>query len=589
VTINASGPIGLGSIGVAGASIEAEVGYVDATVITMNDYAVRALGQTYTNASAISFSTLLGKTYPTYAVSPSASSVNEGVSVNFTITTTNIPAGYTLYWTILGGTGIAAADFSGGALSGSFAVITGGVNTLTITPLLDMVTEGNETFQVQVRTVSIAGTIVATSSVVTVVDMIPTFAISTPAAINEGSAATFTVTTTNVPDGTILYYSTAGTVVAADFTDATLTGSFTITSNTGTITRTALADNLTEGAENFTISVRTGSTAGTVVATSGSVTINDTSITIAGQVLHVGYDSLGTDGGALLSWVVPNGVTSISVVCIGGGGGGPYTSATTNGGGSAGGGGGGLAYVNNITVTPGETITLRAGNGGAPSASPGTVQAGLGGYSQIYRPATPTTYLVRAGGGAGGIRNTTASAVSLGGAGGTPLVGTGGTGGNGGGGLNGNNTISSTFDQGGGGGAGGYSGAGGRGGGYLTSAIVVPVAGSGGGGGGGGDKQSTGGTVSAPSLTNNYPGIGGGASPLGLSTSGAAGTNSGAGVAGNGTDGGGGGGAYLYGAGGAAIPTPSGSAAGRGGYAGCIRVIWPGNTRQFPSTGTADQ
>jgi hypothetical protein len=66
---------------------------------------------------------------------------------------------------------------------------------------------------------------------------------------------------------------------AGDF--GTSSGSFTITSNTGSFSVTPTADVTTEGAETFTVSVRSGSTSGTILATSGSVTINDTSLTPA--------------------------------------------------------------------------------------------------------------------------------------------------------------------------------------------------------------------------------------------------------------------------------------------------------------------
>ena len=58
------------------------------------------------------------------------------------------------------------------------------------------------------------------------------------------------------------------------------------------------------------------------------------------------------------SWTVPDDVTSISVVCVGGGGSGQPDHD------GASGSGGGLAYKNNITVTPGETVTVVVGGGG---------------------------------------------------------------------------------------------------------------------------------------------------------------------------------------------------------------------------------
>lgn len=60
------------------------------------------------------------------------------------------------------------------------------------------------------------------------------------------------------------------------------------------------------------------------------------------------------------NWTVPDGVTSICIVCIGAGGGGDATSGDT-----VGGGGGALAYRNNIAVTPGQQLPYTVGAAGA--------------------------------------------------------------------------------------------------------------------------------------------------------------------------------------------------------------------------------
>lgn len=103
----------------------------------------------------------------------------------------------------------------------------------------------------------------------------PTYAVAAAGgatSVNEGSSLTFNVTTTNITNGTTLYWTSSNTT---DF--ATTSGSFTITSNAGSFSVTPTADLTTEGAETFTVSVRTTSTAGTIVATSATITINDTS------------------------------------------------------------------------------------------------------------------------------------------------------------------------------------------------------------------------------------------------------------------------------------------------------------------------
>jgi hypothetical protein len=114
---------------------------------------------------------------------------------------------------------------------------------------------------------------------------IPTYAITgSPTVVNEGSSVTFTIVTTNVGNGTILYWTTnapdgeLNTPSAGDFTDNTTEGSVTINSNAGSFIRTLVEDSATEGDEVFVIKLRQDSTSGAVLATSNIVIIGDTSL-----------------------------------------------------------------------------------------------------------------------------------------------------------------------------------------------------------------------------------------------------------------------------------------------------------------------
>jgi hypothetical protein len=99
--------------------------------------------------------------------------------------------------------------------------------------------------------------------------------------VNEGSTLTFTVITTNVTNGTVLYYTMSGAAVDGDFNDGYNYGSVIINNNTGTITKVIKADLITEGAETFNLALRTNSLSGPVVFTTSTITINDTSVTPA--------------------------------------------------------------------------------------------------------------------------------------------------------------------------------------------------------------------------------------------------------------------------------------------------------------------
>ena len=83
------------------------------------------------------------------------------------------------------------------------------------------------------------------------------------------------------------------------------------------------------------------------------------------------------------SWTVPAGVTSISAVAVSGGGGGPRGGCDFGG---QGGTGGSLFYKNNISVTPGETLTIVVGAGGSGGTINGVGTSG--GASSITRSGT---------------------------------------------------------------------------------------------------------------------------------------------------------------------------------------------------------
>ena len=255
---------------------------------------------------------------PTYSVAAQggATSVNEGSTLTFDVATSNVTDGTTLYWSVSN-----AGDFA--TSTGSFN-ITSSAGTIDITPTADATTEGAETFTVSVRTGSVSGTVVATSNAITINDTSqtpgPTYSIATAGnvtSIDEGSSLTFNVTTTNVADATTLYYTLTN---AGDF--ATSSGSFTITANAGSFSVLPTADTTTEGAETFEAQIRTDSVGGTIVVTSSSITINDTSLTAdptysvvpqnnatnvdEGTTLLMNVTTTNVDDATTLYWTVTN-------------------------------------------------------------------------------------------------------------------------------------------------------------------------------------------------------------------------------------------------------------------------------------------
>lgn len=207
----------------------------------------------------------------------------------------------------------------------------------------------------------------------------PVYSVSpSTSSVNEGSSVTFTVTTSNVSDGTTLYWSlntVSGTINTSDFTGAAVTGSFSISSNTGSVALTLANDVTTEGSESFQLQVRTGSTSGTIVATSSTVTIGDTSLTsisaTGGTVSTPGdgfkYHAFTSTGPS--SFVVnsaPAG-SNITVLIVGGGGSG------SGGWGGSGGGAGGVLYSTSYPTPVGTyPVVVGSGKNNSSQNNPGT-------------------------------------------------------------------------------------------------------------------------------------------------------------------------------------------------------------------------
>jgi hypothetical protein len=285
---------------------------------------------------------------------------------------------------------------------------------------------------------------------------------------------------------------------------------------------------------------------------STSETSGGTSATSSPTTMQAEYTTPGS-----YMWTAPAGVTTVSVLAIGGGGAG---GSSVRGGG--GGGGGGLGYRNDVNVTPGNTYRVKVGTGGVG----GTNSAGGNGEDSYFKDAATVVGMGGQGGRGGGNSN------SYDGGNGGNHTGSGGNGGDGG----------RSFGEvsGGGGGAGGYAGVGGEGG---FGGIVAGASGTG-GSASGGSSSGFFGFTSAQS--------GGGVGIYGQGTSGTTpGTGGSGGTNGSpaltnclsGNTGG------TFGGGGAGQGDNSVASPGCNGGGGAVRIIWPGNERQFPSTRTVDE
>ena len=408
--------------------------------------------------------------------------------------------------------------------------------------------------------------------------------------------------------------ATSSTVVSVSFSAPACNGHLTIDyyqaiSSPGCFTATGSSPISVTGlsaSTSYTFRVRAHNSKGygCYSSASGSVT---TQVAPSSQ----SYTTPGT-----YTWVAPDRVTNVSVVAVGGGAGGGGTrsySCCTCGGYGYGqypgqsGGGGGLAWINNYSVTPGNsyTVVVGAGGTGQPPAARGLTYYGcvvpVGGSSYFVNNTTVK------GGGAG--RNSNCTIYACGGLGGhaaatgcipcriglaaysgrSGLSGGGGSAGNGsglgGGGAGGygstcyvgwggdgcrggcgGGTYKNTAQNGGGGGGGSYIGPGAQGSGYPY-----------GGGGGGGVGVSNGKGCSG--FSGNFQA---GSTAITYGGKGSGGCNGGIAQYLNGSNGG------LYGGGGGAAGFSNypGFLTGNGGNGanGVVRIIWPGSSRKFPST-----
>jgi hypothetical protein len=362
-------------------------------------------------------------------ITPDILSLNELSTVTFSIFYPQFGSG-TMYWTNAGST--VGSDFSDSNNSGSIT-ITNGIGTLTRTLANDQIVEGTETIIIQLRTGSISGPIIATSSTVVVNDIY------------------------------------AGQAVASYPT--TVSGTNMVNTGTGTFNWTCPA-----GVTSISVVCVGGGGCGGPNGGGGGgggglAYINNYTVVpgnVYAVVTGVGgiYSSgTGTSGGS--SYFI-----NTSTVAAGGGGLGGYSPSTGGAGGTVlagtgfAGGAGGL----------GGATYSGAGGGGAGGY---TAIGGGGGTGYLNAGQVATVGASSGGSGGGGGGGGGSGAGTGGGGGGVGLLGAGSNG------IGG--SIGTNAGFGGTGGSGGTSGGQGTGG---SSNPVGPATGNYGGGGGGADGNS---------------------------------------------------------------------------------------------------
>lgn len=173
-----------------------------------------------------------------YHLTASASTVDEGSAVTFSMHTFGVADSTTIAYAI---TGIAAGDITE-SLTGNLTV-NSNVATQVINAIADMSSESSEVMTMTAQ---------ALTAQVTIVNVNPTYAIArSVSTIVEGTSVVFTLNTTGVPNSATTSYAITG-IAGADISGS-LTGNFTTNNNTAALTVTAAIDGSTEGTETMTI------------------------------------------------------------------------------------------------------------------------------------------------------------------------------------------------------------------------------------------------------------------------------------------------------------------------------------------------
>lgn len=299
-------------------------------------------------------------------------SVNEGSSFTFFATATTAISGSVNF--SLGGTATSGSDYTTSGASGSFTFSNSTTsNAVTVSTIADSTTEGSENVSCTISSPSASGfdPNIGTGSLTVIINDTsinpPSYDFTSASyTVAEGSSVNVGVTTTNVPNGTTLYWK----LVDLDGDIAVDDGSFTVSSNSGSFSVSAIFDSdYSESTEYFTLYLRTGNINGTTQDTATlSVTNVGAPSASSGTTTYRTYVSSSQSGAQLLvnartTVSISNSSSGITVSLDGSEtGNGTFTALTTNSGNS----------VNAYTVSaPGANLTewkLQSTGGSGPTS-----------------------------------------------------------------------------------------------------------------------------------------------------------------------------------------------------------------------------
>lgn len=355
---------------------------------------------------------------PTFSLSPTSANVDEGETITITLTT-DAEDNYSVPYTI---TGIDVNDTTLDSLTGEFNPISG-TATLEFTIINDgSYLEGNETFVLTLDDDAAVGTTLFIGDTSFVV---PEFTLSTNDVQHTRAniTKTITLTTTLVEDGATIPYTITG-LDSNDLESGSLTGSFTINSNTGTID--IQMSDLVDDDKTYTLTLDNGQDSITIVYDSSPVFTYDysTFTFLTGNTAYIStslntflntyydtdtypwllnsdyYDNDGNYDNSLGSasryqiWTVPATAT-YRIEVYGASGGSAYLANTT----TVNRGGRGADISAEFRLLAGDKLSMIAGSRGRNN--PRNTRAGSGGGASFVYNITQESLLIVAGAGGG--------------------------------------------------------------------------------------------------------------------------------------------------------------------------------------------
>jgi hypothetical protein len=197
---------------------------------------------------------------PKYKVTSDKSFYFEEETITYTILTENIPANTELSYTLSGD--IDENDIVGGELEGTFTIVNNSAQVTIVlannnddtvevfddegNPVIEDVDDSTERiiFSIDNTTASTTALIIGENT------LEPYYFVEADrVTVSEGETVTYTITTKNVADGTILNYTLSGDVTRLDIVEYELTGSFEINNNTAEVKIIIAGDGELENSE----------------------------------------------------------------------------------------------------------------------------------------------------------------------------------------------------------------------------------------------------------------------------------------------------------------------------------------------------